>query len=204
MESLLSNEWYCKHIKGKQECMIGYSDSGKDAGRLAAAWGLYEVQVISSQGCNTAFGSSLQAFATSAVLDRMLVAWHHGRCRLKLHCFQTQQKSASGICYSIKFTIMLLLLLLLLSFSYVCICDAGEAGSCGSEVQCEADSVSWTGRHRRARGWAHPPGHPEPAPRHHQGLPACHHPGAPPAHSHSYLLCSPFIIYPRILLDIPP
>ena len=25
--------------------MIGYSDSGKDAGRLAAAWGLYEVQV---------------------------------------------------------------------------------------------------------------------------------------------------------------
>ena len=27
-----------------QEVMIGYSDSGKDAGRLAAAWGLYEVQ----------------------------------------------------------------------------------------------------------------------------------------------------------------
>ncbi len=24
--------------------MIGYSDSGKDAGRLAAAWGLYTVQ----------------------------------------------------------------------------------------------------------------------------------------------------------------
>jgi phosphoenolpyruvate carboxylase len=24
--------------------MIGYSDSGKDAGRLAAAWGLYKVQ----------------------------------------------------------------------------------------------------------------------------------------------------------------
>ena len=24
--------------------MIGYSDSGKDAGRLAAAWGLYVVQ----------------------------------------------------------------------------------------------------------------------------------------------------------------
>ncbi len=45
MESLLSNKWYCDHIGGKQECMIGYSDSGKDAGRLAAAWGLYEVQV---------------------------------------------------------------------------------------------------------------------------------------------------------------
>lgn len=44
MTALLSNEWYLKHINGEQECMIGYSDSGKDAGRLAAAWGLYEVQ----------------------------------------------------------------------------------------------------------------------------------------------------------------
>lgn len=44
MEQLFSNEWYANHIKGEQECMIGYSDSGKDAGRLAAAWGLYEVQ----------------------------------------------------------------------------------------------------------------------------------------------------------------
>ena len=35
---------YNAHIKGEQECMIGYSDSGKDAGRLAAAWGLYVVQ----------------------------------------------------------------------------------------------------------------------------------------------------------------
>ena len=47
MEQLLSNPWYADHIKGVQECMIGYSDSGKDAGRLAAAWGLYEVQVRS-------------------------------------------------------------------------------------------------------------------------------------------------------------
>lgn len=45
MESLLSDQWYSDHIQGRQECMIGYSDSGKDAGRLAAAWGLYEVQV---------------------------------------------------------------------------------------------------------------------------------------------------------------
>lgn len=45
MRSLLSNPWYHEHISGEQECMIGYSDSGKDAGRFAAAWGLYEVQV---------------------------------------------------------------------------------------------------------------------------------------------------------------
>ena len=45
MQTLLGNPWYAAHIQGAQECMIGYSDSGKDAGRLAAAWGLYEVQV---------------------------------------------------------------------------------------------------------------------------------------------------------------
>ena len=44
MRQLLENDWYKGLIKGTQECMIGYSDSGKDAGRLAAAWGLYEVQ----------------------------------------------------------------------------------------------------------------------------------------------------------------
>ena len=44
MRQLFSNPWYAAHIGGKQEVMIGYSDSGKDAGRLAAAWGLYEVQ----------------------------------------------------------------------------------------------------------------------------------------------------------------
>eukprot|EP00884_Botryococcus_braunii_P020823 jgi/Botrbrau1/7424/Bobra.0112s0023.1 len=44
MEQLFSNPWYLAHINGEQECMIGYSDSGKDAGRLAAAWGLYQVQ----------------------------------------------------------------------------------------------------------------------------------------------------------------
>lgn len=32
METLLSNAWYLAHINGLQECMIGYSDSGKDAG----------------------------------------------------------------------------------------------------------------------------------------------------------------------------
>ena len=36
MEQLLSNPWYSAHIKGEQECMIGYSDSGKDAGRNKA------------------------------------------------------------------------------------------------------------------------------------------------------------------------
>lgn len=58
IRQLFSNAWYHKAINGEQECMIGYSDSGidtcmkvfelwslgKDAGRLAAAWALYQVQ----------------------------------------------------------------------------------------------------------------------------------------------------------------
>ncbi|GFR48761.1 hypothetical protein Agub_g10581 [Astrephomene gubernaculifera] len=44
ISTLLANDWYRNHINGVQECMIGYSDSGKDAGRLAAAWALYETQ----------------------------------------------------------------------------------------------------------------------------------------------------------------
>ena len=31
-------------VRGKQEIMVGYSDSAKDAGRLAASWALYESQ----------------------------------------------------------------------------------------------------------------------------------------------------------------
>ncbi|KAL6141200.1 hypothetical protein ACLB2K_059490 [Fragaria x ananassa] len=41
---LFSIDWYKNRINGKQEVMIGYSDSGKDAGRLSAAWQLYKAQ----------------------------------------------------------------------------------------------------------------------------------------------------------------
>ncbi|GER47635.1 phosphoenolpyruvate carboxylase [Striga asiatica] len=41
---LFSIDWYKRRIDGKQEVMIGYSDSGKDAGRLSAAWQLYKAQ----------------------------------------------------------------------------------------------------------------------------------------------------------------
>ncbi|KAJ6956089.1 phosphoenolpyruvate carboxylase 2-like [Populus alba x Populus x berolinensis] len=44
MACLFSINWYRDRIKGKQEVMIGYSDSGKDAGRLSAAWQLYKAQ----------------------------------------------------------------------------------------------------------------------------------------------------------------
>ncbi|KAL5720646.1 phosphoenolpyruvate carboxylase [Ranunculus cassubicifolius] len=44
VDRLFSIEWYRNRINGKQEVMLGYSDSGKDAGRLSAAWQLYKAQ----------------------------------------------------------------------------------------------------------------------------------------------------------------
>ena len=38
---------YVGAVKGKQEVMVGYSDSAKDAGRLAACWAQYESQEVS-------------------------------------------------------------------------------------------------------------------------------------------------------------
>ncbi|CAI9261142.1 unnamed protein product [Lactuca saligna] len=44
MARLFSIDWYKNRINGNQEVMIGYSDSGKDAGRFSAAWQLYKAQ----------------------------------------------------------------------------------------------------------------------------------------------------------------
>ncbi len=44
MAQLFNIPWYKRHIDGRQEIMIGYSDSAKDAGQLAAAWALYRAQ----------------------------------------------------------------------------------------------------------------------------------------------------------------
>lgn len=44
VEALFSMPVYKKHIRGKQEIMVGYSDSAKDAGRLAASWAQYNAQ----------------------------------------------------------------------------------------------------------------------------------------------------------------
>jgi len=44
VEALFSMPVYLKHIKGHQEIMVGYSDSAKDAGRLAASWAQYNAQ----------------------------------------------------------------------------------------------------------------------------------------------------------------
>lgn len=44
LERLLRNRWYREYIGGNQQVMIGYSDSAKDAGQMAAAWAQYRSQ----------------------------------------------------------------------------------------------------------------------------------------------------------------
>ncbi len=50
--ALLAVDWYREYIDGHQEVMIGYSDSSKDAGQLAAAWGQYRAQEALTELCH--------------------------------------------------------------------------------------------------------------------------------------------------------
>jgi phosphoenolpyruvate carboxylase len=44
ISQLLSVDWYKEYCEGCQQVMIGYSDSAKDAGQLAAGWAQYRAQ----------------------------------------------------------------------------------------------------------------------------------------------------------------
>lgn len=44
MERLWALDWYKQYCQGHQQVMIGYSDSAKDAGQLAAVWAQYSAQ----------------------------------------------------------------------------------------------------------------------------------------------------------------
>ncbi|XP_047972485.1 phosphoenolpyruvate carboxylase 4 isoform X2 [Salvia hispanica] len=65
IRKLLSIDWYHDHIvknhNGHQEVMVGYSDSGKDAGRFTAAWELYKAQQDVTTACNE-FGIKITLF----------------------------------------------------------------------------------------------------------------------------------------------
>ena len=44
LETLFQDEGYAQRSQRKQEVMVGYSDSAKDAGRIAATWAQYRAQ----------------------------------------------------------------------------------------------------------------------------------------------------------------
>ena len=57
VDALLSIPWYRNRVmqnEGRLEVMVGYSDSAKDVGRLAAAWELYKAQesIVSAGGAH--------------------------------------------------------------------------------------------------------------------------------------------------------
>jgi phosphoenolpyruvate carboxylase len=51
VDCLLSQPWYRTRISGRQEVMIGYSDSAKDVGRVTAGWDLYKAQEAIVASC---------------------------------------------------------------------------------------------------------------------------------------------------------
>lgn len=51
IDALLNIDWYRVYTHGHQEVMIGYSDSSKDAGQLAAVWGQYRAQESLAKVC---------------------------------------------------------------------------------------------------------------------------------------------------------
>ncbi|GAJ89780.1 phosphoenolpyruvate carboxylase [Erwinia amylovora NBRC 12687 = CFBP 1232] len=61
MSQLLSIDWYRGLIQGKQMVMIGYSDSAKDAGVMAASWAQYQAQDALIKTCEKA-GITLTLF----------------------------------------------------------------------------------------------------------------------------------------------
>ncbi len=51
IDALLGIPWYRQRTGDRQEVMIGYSDSAKDAGRLAAGWDIYKAQEAVGAAC---------------------------------------------------------------------------------------------------------------------------------------------------------
>lgn len=51
LERLFRVPWYLERIAGRQEIMLGYSDSAKTASRLTASWDLYKAQEAITDTC---------------------------------------------------------------------------------------------------------------------------------------------------------
>ncbi|GIX64646.1 phosphoenolpyruvate carboxylase [Babesia caballi] len=80
MERLFGERWYRGHIArhhgNTQEVMIGYSDSGKDGGRLAASWELYKVGAGLGEKC---ISQAQQMLFSVAESEGITMHYFHGR-----------------------------------------------------------------------------------------------------------------------------
>lgn len=54
LERLFHIPWYFQYIEGRQQLMIGYTDSARDAGQMAGAWLQYRAQEELVDRCNKA------------------------------------------------------------------------------------------------------------------------------------------------------
>ena len=61
IDALLQLPWYQKYCQGNQMVMVGYSDSAKDAGQLAACWAQYKAQEELVEVCDQ-YNTSLMLF----------------------------------------------------------------------------------------------------------------------------------------------
>jgi phosphoenolpyruvate carboxylase len=61
IDALLQLPWYQEYCNGKQMVMVGYSDSAKDAGQLAACWAQYKAQEELVKVCDK-YNTSLMLF----------------------------------------------------------------------------------------------------------------------------------------------
>ncbi|MBK8020496.1 MAG: phosphoenolpyruvate carboxylase [Chloroflexi bacterium] len=64
MSALFENPQYQTHLKargGRQQIMLGYSDSNKDGGYFASNWGLYQAQQALAETCDR-YGIALELF----------------------------------------------------------------------------------------------------------------------------------------------
>lgn len=91
MTQLLNIDWYSGFTQGKQMVMIGYSDSAKDAGIMAASWAQYQAQDALVKTCENA-GIALTLFhgrggsIGRGGAPRMLHYSHNRQVALRVAC----------------------------------------------------------------------------------------------------------------------
>ena len=92
--------WYRERTGGRQEVMLGYSDSAKDVGRLTAGWDLYKAQEAIVASCSRhgvrSRCSTAAAAAWAAAAARP--TWRSSRSRLARSTARSASPSKARCC----------------------------------------------------------------------------------------------------------